>query len=137
MKFIMKLSADIFVKKNGAKSLMKRQGSISARSTEPVELVLHLKPLLSSDEWLESLGSKAYKLMPNQLSKEYQQKALVRKKRIDDQNVGESQLSRCLSLFDLTCLGIGSTLGLGVYVLAGNVASRNSGPALRSLLSSL
>ncbi|XP_054162777.1 cationic amino acid transporter 2-like [Oppia nitens] len=56
--------------------------------------------------------------------------ALVRRKQIDVGQVDKSQLARVLSLFDLTCLGIGSTLGLGVYVLAGDVASRNSGPSV-------
>lgn len=40
------------------------------------------------------------------------------------------KLLRVLGLYDLTFLGIGSTLGVGIYVLAGSVAKDVAGPAV-------
>lgn len=54
--------------------------------------------------------------------------ALTRKKENDQSDT--SQLARVLNLVDLTGLGVGSTLGLGAYVLAGSVAYNTAGPAV-------
>ncbi|XP_055311081.1 cationic amino acid transporter 2 [Sitodiplosis mosellana] len=53
---------------------------------------------------------------------------LTRKKPISDSS--PTKLAKVLSALDLTALGIGSTLGVGVYVLAGEVSKEKAGPAV-------
>ena len=45
-------------------------------------------------------------------------------------DTNSSTLNRCLELKDLTMIGIGSTLGAGVYILSGDVAASKAGPAV-------
>ena len=53
---------------------------------------------------------------------------LSRKKHIEDSNL--SKLNRCLNTLDLTSLGVGATLGVGIYVLSGQVARELAGPSV-------
>lgn len=52
---------------------------------------------------------------------------LTRRKVVD---FGHSDLRRVLGFLDLTMLGVGSTIGVGIYVLAGEVSRNTSGPAV-------
>uniref|UniRef100_A0A8C7ZBJ4 Solute carrier family 7 member 3a n=1 Tax=Oryzias sinensis TaxID=183150 RepID=A0A8C7ZBJ4_9TELE len=65
--------------------------------------------------------------MASQLSKFG--KMLLRRRALDCSGE-ETRFARCLSTLDLIALGVGSTLGAGVYVLAGEVAREKAGPAI-------
>ncbi|CAL8080371.1 unnamed protein product [Calicophoron daubneyi] len=55
---------------------------------------------------------------------------ISRKKRIRPEDISKTKLSRCLSVIDLTALGVGATLGAGAYVVVGEVARISAGPGV-------
>ncbi|KAK7860959.1 cationic amino acid transporter 2 [Quercus suber] len=59
--------------------------------------------------------------------------SLIRRKQVDSVHLrreGHTQLARKLSAVDLVAIGVGATIGAGVYILVGTVAREHSGPAL-------
>lgn len=54
---------------------------------------------------------------------------LTRRKEIDN-DLSNSQLCRCLNVFDLTSIGVGATVGAGLYVVTGQIARDVAGPAI-------
>lgn len=56
--------------------------------------------------------------------------SMTRTKSFSDEEKTETKLNRTLGLLDLTGIGVGSTLGAGVYVLSGEVGRESSGPAV-------
>ncbi|XP_078177769.1 cationic amino acid transporter 2, vacuolar-like [Carex rostrata] len=60
-------------------------------------------------------------------------KGLFRRKQVDSDRLraeGHHQLAKTLSVSQLIAIGVGSTIGAGVYVLVGTVAREHAGPAL-------
>ncbi|KAK3146579.1 hypothetical protein QOZ80_3BG0268300 [Eleusine coracana subsp. coracana] len=60
-------------------------------------------------------------------------RSLMRRKQVDSDRVrveGQPQLARELKIPELVVIGVGSTVGAGVYVLVGTVAREHAGPAL-------
>ncbi|KAF6134220.1 hypothetical protein GIB67_010019 [Kingdonia uniflora] len=60
--------------------------------------------------------------------------SLIRRKQVDSAHTvrpnGYHQLAKELSILQLVAIGVGSTIGAGVYVLVGTVAREHSGPSL-------
>ena len=52
---------------------------------------------------------------------------LTRRKPMDVSEEAPTDLDRCLNTLDLTAMGVGATLGLGLYVLSGEVAAQKAG----------
>lgn len=57
-------------------------------------------------------------------------KSIFRTKHFATEDQIDSGLSRCLSKWDLTFLGIGAIIGTGIFVLTGVAAATQSGPAV-------
>ncbi|MBN9227056.1 MULTISPECIES: amino acid permease [Legionella] len=55
---------------------------------------------------------------------------LFRKKEINASLADESHLTKCLTAFDLTLLGVGAIIGAGIFILTGVVAAKDAGPGI-------
>lgn len=63
--------------------------------------------------------------------------ALTRRKPMDISEDAPTDLDRCLNTLDLTAMGVGATLGFGLYVLSGEVAAQKAGESAPPRLATL
>ena len=64
------------------------------------------------------------------LTREHNIMDLFRKKDISQSANNETNLAKCLTVFDLTFLGVGAIIGAGIFILTGVVAATHAGPAV-------
>ncbi|RUR12712.1 amino acid permease [Legionella sp. km772] len=55
---------------------------------------------------------------------------LFRKKDVRQSSDIKTDLAKCLTVFDLTFLGVGAIIGAGIFILTGVVAATHAGPAV-------
>nr|XP_027201919.1 high affinity cationic amino acid transporter 1-like isoform X2 [Dermatophagoides pteronyssinus] len=75
---------------------------------------------------INSFFSSLFKIMKNVMFALW--RAFVRRKPIEKNE--STRLKKCLGTTELTALGIGSTLGIGIYVIIGTVAYKQAGPSV-------
>lgn len=57
-------------------------------------------------------------------------KNLSRRKKLITFHLAQNGLKKSMGTYDLIFLGIGSTLGVGIYLLCGTVAKHYAGPSI-------